>query len=622
MSLLNRFARQSQLVLAGLIAVCVLVWPTSVVAKPLSFTLDVTPKRVSIDEVITVTIRVEVSGVGGPERYWKPAFRNFEVLDARVHPGQYLSSDSGKPTLISSRLYVYQLRAKRSGRLSIEPARVRIRGRDYKTYSASIVVRRSKGPTTDLGVVDPLIASGNTAPGFVPPDVNGTPPLFIHVVADNLQPYVGQQVTVSWLLYSTTDILKYEPETPRFDNLWSELLTETGSRFRYIDTKVNGRHYYVVSLVKRALFPTRSGLVTIPALVANIAVPLSRLSSRIKSPPVELVVKPLPPHSPPGFDPSYVGVFELEAALDRTSLQADQPLILTLTIRGDGAIRRTSPPLLEFSGFDFRAPRDYDESIDTSTNIVRGERTYRYWATPKKGGPQLLPAVTVPFFNPRTEQYEFARSEPLSIVVRGEPTPTTPSSERDRASDRDIRVIAEGGEGSILSSRGAQLYYRRWWFWLLMVLPGISFLGIVGIDWFRRRMRRETPRARLRRARGKAKQRFRLAEIHLRGNRPAKFFGELAHVIYETLEEQLEQPVQSLTRDELQQTLRERGFAASTIRRITADLDVFDMARFAPSAIASDDMRSALRRVKTLLREIERTAVVSDASDNEDRTHG
>ena len=568
-------------------------------------------------EVFTATVRVEVDGVGGPERYWKPSFRGFEVLDSRVHPGQYLSSDPGKPTLISSRLYVYQLRAKRSGRQPIESAKVRIRGRDFKTKPTSVLVLAGQPTTTTTDILDPLAASGGTAPGFVPPNVRGAPPLFLHVVTDNQNPYVGEQVTVTWLLYSTTDVMKYEPEVPRLDNLWSEILFEAGQRFQYIDTRVNGQAYYVVPLVKRAVFPTRSGIVQIPPFGARIAVPQSRLgrAERIRSAAVELVVKPLPPNSPPGFDPTYVGVFEIASKLDRTALPADESMTLALTIRGEGAIRRTAAPALDFPGFNFRVPRDYDESIDTSTDIVRGERTYRYWTTPEKGGPQELPAITLPFFNPRTGKYEVATSPQISIVVRGEPTAATSPSARDRASGRDIRLIVSGAS---ISSRTTGRWYGRWWFWLLCVVPGCAFLLIDGSDRVRQRLRRETPRARLRRARGKAKQRFRVAEIHLRGNRPSKFFGELAHVLYETLEEQLRRPVQSLTREELSDYLRERGFAASTIIRITTDLDVFDMARFAPSATASEDMKTALRRLKALLREIEQTTVIGGEEEGDD----
>ncbi len=585
---------------------------------PRRFELTVSPTRATTSDIFTVTVRIEVVGVGGPERYYKPGFRDFEVVDSRVHRSQSLSADP-KSSLVTSELYIYKLRPKRTGRLVIDAARIRVGGKEYKTRRKSVAaVAGSAGALTSDPGGDPLIASGMSAPGFTPPIIDrtdGAPAYFIHVVADNLEPYVGEQVTVSWLLYTLDDVTKLEIKRPRLDSLWAELLYETSSKFTYIDTRVDGEKYYLKPLVKQALFATKSGRLRIPPMTGRIATPSSprgRLA-RIESKDLVLTVKPLPENAPPGFDPAYVGVFEVAADLDRTALDADESLTLELTVRAEGAVRRTSAPKLRFDGFNFREPRDFEETQDTSSDILRGTRIYRYWTTPQRGGAQELPAIQVPFFNPRTERYEVASTNRIPIVVRGDPTAASQAS-GERRIDRNIRLIV-GGDS--IASRVAQRWYASAWFWLFCALPLGAFLAVAGTDRIRQRMRRETPRARIRRARGKAKQRFRVAEIHLRGNRPAKFFGELSHILYEHLEEQLGNPVQSMTRDELAAYLRERGFASNTVRRITTDLDLFDMARFAPSATANEEMRAALRRVKSLLREIEQTGVRVDY-DSED----
>jgi hypothetical protein len=169
--------------------------------------------------------------------------------------------------------------------------------------------------------------------------------------------------------------------------------------------------------------------------------------------------------------------------------------------------------------------------------------------------------------------------------------------------------------GGTLSNRSLPRLYRSGWFWVLAGLPPFGFLIVVASDRLRQRLKRETPRSRLRRARGRARQRFRVAEIHIRGNRPAKFFGELAHVLYDHLEERVGQPVQSMTRPEMREFLHKKGFAASTIRKIDESLEAFDFARFAPSAAGPEEMREALRRTKELLRVIERTRLVEEGEE-------
>jgi hypothetical protein len=111
---------------------------------------------------------------------------------------------------------------------------------------------------------------------------------------------------------------------------------------------------------------------------------------------------------------------------------------------------------------------------------------------------------------------------------------------------------------------------------------------------------------RLRRAQGKARAQLRVAEIHLRGQRPAKFFAALSHAMYGHLEEWLDHSLQSMTQQEMRSFLAGRGFDTATIRRIEEDLDACDHARFAPSAIDEKQMRAAVERTKALLERVEK----------------
>jgi hypothetical protein len=240
---------------------------------------------------------------------------------------------------------------------------------------------------------------------------------------------------------------------------------------------------------------------------------------------------------------------------------------------------------------------------------------FRYWVTPERGGPQTLPSIAVPYFDPEEGEYLYARSKPVPFLVRGDPSEAASVEDgklRGSAIDRDIRLIRAREQ---IDSRLLPNLYRSWWFWILVLTPPLSFVVTVIADRVSRRLRKETPRARLRRARGNARKRFRLAEIHLRGNRPSKFFGELARVVYEHLEERLSRPLQSLTREDLAATLTSAGFAKSTVERIARELDACDFARFSPSGASREEMEKALGRVRELLRDIERTRLAIDGDE-------
>jgi hypothetical protein len=592
-------------------------------AKPMRFTLEVSPMAGGPDDLFTATVQIEVNGVTGPDRYWHPDFGDFEVTGTQVKQGTSSVIDPARGQQIRTVIIRrYELTPKRNGRLRIKPAKVKIGRDEYETDEVWVQVGKATAGGTGVPVAppsgggsDPTAVGGIGVPGFVAPDPrNRSQDMFLHVVADKSEVWLGEQVTVTWMLYTRSEVLKFEPKPPSLDGLWTEILYEPDAYFTYHEDMVGGTPFVVAIVSKRALFPTETGRLEVKpfrARVASLSTSVGR-SRDLTARAVPLQVKALPPGAPPGFDPTYVGSFEVQSSVDRAEIEASESLTLTVQVSGIGAIRRTQPPRLAFPGFTFRAPRDTQDTIDTASGTVRGERVYRYWTTPEQGGALTIPAVEVPFFDPRSGSYQVARSRPIPIMVKGDPSALAgdQAASRENVIPRDIRLI-HAGEG--ISSRTVPRLYKSPWFWPLLAIPPLVFVLVLATDRVRQSLKKDTPRARVRRARGRARKRFRVAEIHIRGNRPAKFFGELARVLYDYIEERTGQPVQSKTRDELRVFLAEKGFAEETIQQIDQMLENFDFARFAPSQAGPGEMRAQMRQLKELLRRIEKTRLNADA---------
>lgn len=582
---------------------------TPAAAQPLRFSLDVSPTAGTLADAYEAIVQIEVAGLSGPDHYTPPDFGDFQVLESKVSQGTASVVDPVRGQSIRTTIVRrYGLRPREPGRLRILPARLRLDGQDYETAEAWVTVRG-----TGLGFVpavadaDPTAASGAGVPGFTPPDPRGQP-MFLHAVADRRTPWLGQQVTVTWMLYTRSEILKFEPRPPAQSGFTSETLYEPTSYFTYHDDSVAGLTYAVAVVAKRAVFPGKAGRLVIPPYEARVATLDTALGQPValKSSPVELEVRALPAGAPPGFSPSYVGQFAIAATVDRTEIDAAEALTLELSIEGSGDLRNLVPPRLGFPGFAFRAPRDDQPTVDLSGDAVRGKRVFRYWTTPERGGPQNLPAIELAYFDPATGAYQVGLTRPIPILVRGDPGQlgATDPATRDNVIAQDIRLLHGGAS---ITSRALPQLHRRTWFWLLAAAPPLLFGVVIATDRLRQRMRRETPRARLRRARGKARQHFRLAEIHVKGNRPPRFFAELQRALYEHMSERIGQPIQSMTRDELREFLRKKGFEGSLVNAIDLELEQCDFARFAPTMAGQVEMRAELRKVKDLLRRIEKT---------------
>ena len=583
----------------------------SALAKGPSIKMSVSPVEASLTDTVTVTVSIEIPGLTGPDRYWHPTFPLFTLVDSQIKRGTQTRVDPRKgQQLYWVEMYRYILKPKDNGRLQIGPARMRIGSNEYETRDVGVRVRikgSMEGTTTaGIGETD---AAQLQAPGYVPPKLSEASDVFLYAVTDKASVWVGEQVTVSWLLFSRFEILRSEPKPPLLDGVWSEVLYEPETFYQYSDARIGRRDFQVALIAKRAVFPLNPGKLVIAPFQARVATVRSEpgRSERISSEALEVEVRALPKGAPSGFDASYIGSFSVDASVDRDLLQAGQSMMLTLRVRARGPIRRTTAPHLSFEGFSFERSGTFEETIDNEGDLVAGERLYSYWTTPKAGGELSLPPIELPYFNPESGEYETARTRAIGLTVTGDPELESALKRRLEAAGLPGREIKLLRTSSRVESRSLTAPYLELWFWILALVPGAVFFIVLMIEKLRRRMQRETIGVRLRRARGIARRHYKIAEIHLRGNRPSKFFSELSYAIYGFLEEWLGQSLKSLTLGEMREVLEARGLEARRVKQLVDDLESFDFARFAPSAAGPGEMRSALRKTKELLSGLSRT---------------
>ncbi len=146
-------------------------------------------------------------------------------------------------------------------------------------------------------------------------------------------------------------------------------------------------------------------------------VPSQVQKRRISADKQTFVVEPLPASGrPPSFGGAIGEGFTLEAAADRTVLQTGDPVRLTLTLRGDGSFETASLPALAGAGLSpkqFRLP-------DGEIAGVFDNGAKRFEVTVRILDPALreIPPIAYSWFNPKTQSYETAHSQPIALSVR------------------------------------------------------------------------------------------------------------------------------------------------------------------------------------------------------------
>ncbi len=607
----------SRRVLAWVIGALVALSATSVSARPIAFRLDVTPTSGRVGDTFVATVTLELAATGGYDQYAVPSARDFLIKDTQIARTQSVGyTAAGGRTFKSVETRRYVMEAKRPGRLAVGPATLVIGGRTYRTGQVTVTVAASGGsPSASARHADPT-AGGVGVPGFYPPDPATRSELFLHVVLDKSEVYLGEQATVTWLLYTQTDVLNFKPQPPRLDNLWPEKLYEPNKYFRYHQARVGGVPYEVAIVSKRALFPTKSGVLEIPPYTADVTTIHTPIGSvtPVASKSAWLRVRALPAKAPAGFDDTYVGRFQVSAEVERSRLKAGDSLTLTLTVRGTGAIRRTAAPRIDVPGFRFRAPRDFDETVDTSTNVVRGTRTYRYWASPQRGGAQTLPPIRIPYFDPSSGRYEVAETKPISIVVNGDPSVLLGGGPVGAGvMSSELRPALTP---TILTPRSPKRLHDSFWFWGAALLPMLGFVGFVVTQRLRARTGRTRPRS-AKRAAPRVRKRLRRADRVARDGDSQALYTLLADVLYDQLEARVGGGVRALKRDELANHLRERGYERAIAEALVAEFDQLDAARFSPAEVSADEMQSAIGRARALSRKVDSASLPRDSVEYE-----
>ena len=175
----------------------------------------------------------------------------------------------------ATRTYSYALRPRKIGSQRIPPLGLLVNGRTYRTEPIDVEVSAGGNPGAPAQPPGAGIRGGPERPqGPIrgQPLSQGVPQVRVVADVDERTAYVGQQVTLRVLLDTQTDILNLGmKDTPTFPGFWAEEI-KVPENLELRRVQRGAESYSEYTLMKRALFPTGSGSLTIPAMTYQIQV--------------------------------------------------------------------------------------------------------------------------------------------------------------------------------------------------------------------------------------------------------------------------------------------------------------------------------------------------------------
>jgi hypothetical protein len=583
-------------------------------AEDLSLTASVDRAKIGTEDQLTLTISASGSGFESLPEPELPALDNFEVIGTNQSSSSQFSIVNGKVSSSKTIDFIYSLVPLKPGTWKIGSAKLKHRGKTYATEPIHVeivagTVQETRQPRS------------RTRPAQPTREVDLKDNLFVKAIVDKEEAYVGEQITVSYELYKRIGLsdVNYQ-KIPSFTNFWVESLFDA-KQLNFRSEVVNGIRYDVAPLKRLALFPTTDGTFSIEPLSLSCQVSVRghdifdsffgrSKPVTIQTEPITVTVLPLPPDAPPGFRGA-VGAYSMSASVDKTQVEANQPVTLTVRISGAGNIKTLPdpmlPPLEDFKKFDSGS----NEKITSTQEILKGTKTYTYVLIPKTEGKYTVSPAVFTFFDPQAKSYKTVKTRPFVLLATPGEAEERPvayglSQSEIEVVGKDIRYIKPNMAG--LENHERFLYQSRW-FQLSQFLP--LFAVVVALFYRRHsdRVSQDVGYARLRRAHRRAQRRLKEADGLIENESPEKFYACVSKAITDYVGDKLNISAAGITTDQLAQELEEKGISEKVRGRLLLCLNECDFARFAPSGRSKNDIRQVLDSARSVIRMMEKEKV-------------
>ena len=441
----------------------------------------------------------------------------------------------------SMAIFSYTVIPNRPGNFTIPGFAVQADGRQLRTPSVSLRVNGSGGrlpPPPGPGMQQMLpppmqqrqpqqqqqraprqtqpqqIQPGRT----VPRTDNGEPaPYFGEIVIGDRSVYVGEVVPVELRFYFRADCQFDNLQRPTFggDGFTAAPLSEPEQTEQYVEDIP-----YNIVTFRSAVTPAKSGQLEIPPAIMegrmvapggpagldpffdqffqNFPMPGFGRAENIQASTdgTRLDVEALPQDGRPENFSGAVGQFTMKASADPKSVDAGEPVTLTLKVEGRGSFDAMTPPeLTATDGWRTYAPK---ESFDGNDAIgFGGTKTFEYSMVAREDR-SATPGASFSYFDPLKKTYVTLTADPVAVTAAGggsaaDDTQTAAATDEDlpptQGAPDDIATPA-----TALSSRAPD--FRPWitsdWFHLLnFAVLAALIISIPYLVWMRKRAKKD-----------------------------------------------------------------------------------------------------------------------------------
>jgi hypothetical protein len=421
--------------------------------------------------------------------FYAPDFNDFRLVN---QPEVHIAVTYGTGEKKNLRNIIYTLEALKPGKYTISGAGARV-GNQFKKGDDLLVEVISKEEAARRNMQSRFYSSNGEAFFLAPgenPQEKIRKNLFLKVLVDKKNCFVGEPVTATFKLYSRlasrSDIVK----NPGFYGFTVQDVINLEDDQSAVET-INGKKFDVHTVRKVQLYPLQAGEYTIDPMEVVTKVDFSRstvnrkpeqeitegilpddpvhpakgietFTTSMSSGSIPITVKPAPAKNRPSDFTGATGNFSISSAFNKGELGKNEQGELIITISGKGNFTQLGSPVIKWpEGLEVFDARVRDE-LDHKVSPMKGKRIFHIPFLSAKPGTYTIPSIRFSFFDPDSNGFKTALTQPVLIKV------TTTEKAAEKAIENSNILTGHDYTGTILAmlllvmvAIGAVILWRR-----------------------------------------------------------------------------------------------------------------------------------------------------------------
>ncbi len=562
-----------------------------------------------------------------------PAINGCKLLNPQpgVSTSQSYQIINGQASSSSTVEYTFIYRAEEEGTFTIPAASIVVDGKKLTSQSAKfIILPADKAPQSQQAGgygygyggsapqqsvhVDDLSSQDDTSRPISKDDI------FVRIILNKSHAYEQEAIECTIKLYTKFQRINSFMMTtpPTFDGFLIEEV-DTQAALNAVEN-YNGQNYVTAVLKKCIIFPQKSGKLTISSGKYDLSVvQIERVSNGwfVSGRPVEkevhlqpysstVDITPLPEPRPAGFD-NAVGQFTFESRLAPEKLKTGEAASLEYIVTGTGNIKYIHEPKPEIpDDFEQFSPKtDYRTRVSGST--VTGTMMVDYTIVPQSVGTFKIPEQKFVYFDPAKKSYVTLTAPGYNMeIAKGSGTTISAEQREIEARNTDILHIKTGDKH--LSQTHHPLIFN-WWYWVVAGLLVVALILAITVYGRQVRLNADVAGRRNARASKVARKSLREAVCFMKSRQPERFYEAMLKAMWGYLGDKLSIPVSQLTRQNISQTLADRGVGEDVAGRIINVLDQCEMARYTPDSSSEASVEAVYNEATSSINELEKSNI-------------